>query len=214
MIEPDPFTHRSHPLPQPIPPPRTLAQSILAGGLGFGLASVVVFATVAFGEGWMYRRLGLAGAYAVWTVLFVLLGGGALAPLAPPTAGTGRRLPFLGTFALAFLAYAAGWVGAYFTLGGAVGEWVGSLAGSLLLAFVLAAGLGVPRPAPRMAVLLFAANSAGYFLGSALYEGIGGQAGMILWGAVYGLCLGAGLGAALHLAGRPTLTGRSHQEEP
>jgi hypothetical protein len=187
-------------MPQPVLPPRTLAQSTLAGGLGFGLASVAVFATVAFGEGWMYQRLGVAGAYVVWTVLFVLLGGLALAPLAPPAAG--GRLRFLGMFGLAFLAYAAGWVAAYFTLGGAVGEWVGSLGGSLLLAFVLAAGLGVPRSAPRMAVLLFVANSAGYFLGSMLYQGIGGRAGMILWGAVYGLCLGAGLGAALHLARR------------
>ncbi len=188
-------------MPQHVPPPRTLAQSALFGALGFGLASLVVFATVAFGESWMYRQLGLAGAYVVWTALFVLLGGGALAPLAPATMA-GRRPRFLGLFALAFLAYAAGWVGAYFTLGGAVGEWVGSLAGSLLLAVVLAAGLGVSRLAPRLAVLLFAVNSAGYFLGSALYEAIGGRAGMMLWGVVYGLCLGAGLGAALHLAGR------------
>lgn len=201
MIERTPFTSPEPDcMPQPTLPSRTLAQSALTGGLGFGLASVAVFATVAFGERWMYQRLGVAGAYVVWTILFVLLGGMALAPLAPRLAG--GRLRFLGMFALAFLAYAAGWVAAYFTLGGAVGEWVGSLAGCLLLAGVLAAGLGVPRSAPRMAVLLFAANSIGYFLGSMLYQGIGGRTGMILWGAVYGLCLGAGLGAALHLASR------------
>lgn len=186
-------------MPQPAAPPRTLRQSAFAGALGFGLASVAVFATVAFGERWMYENLGLAGAYVAWTVLFVLLGGGALQPLAPPRRG---RLPFLATFALAFLAYAAGWCAAYFTLGGAAGEWLGSLAGSALLALVLAAGLGVARLTPRLALLLFLANSAGYFLGSLLYESIGGRTGMLLWGVAYGLFLGAGLGAALHLARR------------
>jgi hypothetical protein len=48
--------------------------------------------------------------------------------------------------------------------------------------------------------LLFVANSLGYFLGSALNNSIGGRAGMLLWGTVYGLCLGAGLGAVLYFA--------------
>lgn len=183
-------------------PAQSLGRSLLVGALGFGLVSLCVFATVAFAERWMYARLGLPGAYLVWTALFILLGGGALGPLVV----TGRwRLPkFYLLFAAAFFAYAAGWVGAYFLLRGAAGEWVGSLAGSLLMGAVFAVGFGAARKWLNLAGVLFVANSAGYFLGSALNDSVGGRAGMLLWGVAYGLGLGAGLGAVLHLAqGRP-----------
>ncbi len=172
-------------------------RSLLTGAVGFCLVSLCVFATVAFAERWMYARLGLLGAYLVWTALFILLGGGVLGSLV-----TGRwRLPrFFILFGLAFFAYAAGWVGAYFALRGPAGEWAGSLAGSLLMGSVLAVGFGVARSTLNLSAALFVANSVGYFLGSALNDSVGGRAGMLLWGAVYGLCLGAGLGAALYLA--------------
>ena len=175
----------------------SLKRSLLIGALGFGLASLCVFATVAFAERWMYTRLGLYGAYAAWTALFILLGGGALGSLV-----VGRwRLPrFYMLFGLAFFAYAVGWTAAYFVLRGAAGEWVGSVAGSLLMGTVFAAGFGVARSALNLSAVLFVANSVGYFVGSALNDYVGGRAGMLLWGAVYGLCLGAGLGAALHFA--------------
>jgi gamma-glutamylcyclotransferase (GGCT)/AIG2-like uncharacterized protein YtfP len=175
----------------------SLARSVLTGGLGFGLVSLCVFATVAFAERWMYARLGLLGAYLVWTALFILLGGAAVGSLA---AGRWRLPRFYVLFGAAFFAYAAGWVGAYFVLRGAAGEWVGSLAGSLLMGLIFAVGFGVARSALSFAAVLFAANSVGYFLGSALNEGLGGPAGMLLWGGVYGLCLGAGLGAVLYSA--------------
>ncbi|MEO8436600.1 MAG: hypothetical protein ABI596_17010 [Pyrinomonadaceae bacterium] len=175
----------------------SLGRSLATGGVGFGLVSLAVFATVAFGERWMYTRLGLFGAYLAWTALFVLLGGGVLGSLV-----VGRwRLPrFYLLFGLAFFAYAAGWVAAYFAFRGAAGEWLGSLAGSVLMGSVLAAGLGALRSAVKLSVILFAANSIGYFLGSALNNAIGGSAGMLLWGTAYGLFLGAGLGAAIQLA--------------
>ena len=177
--------------------PPTLRRSLLTGALGFCLASLCVFATVAFAERWMYARLGLYGAYFAWTVLFILLGGGALGSLA-----VGRwRLPrFYILFGLAFFAYAVGWVGAYFTLGGAAGERAGSLLGSLLMGTVFAAGFGVARSALNLSAVLFVAHTVGYFVGSMLNDYVGGRAGMLLWGAAYGPCLGAGLGAVLHLA--------------
>jgi len=175
----------------------SLRRSLLTGGLGFCLVSLCVFATVAFAERWMYTQLGLFGAYLTWTALFILLGGGVLGSL---VVGTWRLPRFYLLFGSAFVAYAAGWVGAYFVLRGVAGEWVGSLAGSLLMGLVFAAGFGVVRSALYLSGVLFVTNSLGYFLGSALNETIRGGMGMLLWGAVYGLCLGAGIGAVLHFA--------------
>ncbi|MEW6212493.1 MAG: hypothetical protein AB1631_29475 [Acidobacteriota bacterium] len=176
----------------------SVAKYLATGAFGFCLASLGVFATVAFAERWMYDHLGLTGAYVVWTSLFILLGGGVLSPLV-----VGHRLAwFYVLFTFAFLAYAAGWTGAYFTLGGAAGEWAGSFAGSVLMGAVIAAGFRTFRFAPSLCASLFVANSIGYFTGSALNDSIGGKAGMLLWGVVYGLALGAGLGASLYIAQR------------
>lgn len=175
----------------------SLARSLVTGGIGFCLVSLCVFATVAFAEGWMYTRLGLFGAYLAWAALFILLGGAVLGSLV-----VGRwRLPrFYLLFSAAFFAYAVAWVGAYLYVRGAAGEWVGGLAGSLLMGFVLAAGFGVARSTLKLSVILFAAHSVGYFLGSVLNEAVRGHAGMLLWGVMYGLWLGAGLGATLYFA--------------
>lgn len=176
---------------------QTLRRAALVGAARFALASLCVFATVAFAERWMYARLGLWGAYLAWTALFVLAGGAALAPLA---GGRWRGAKFYLLFGLIFFAYAVGWVGAYFALGGAAGEWAGALAGSLLMAAALAACYGAARRAPLLWAVLFASHSAGYFAGSALNSLLGGEPGMLAWGGLYGLCFGAGLGAALRLA--------------
>jgi hypothetical protein len=175
----------------------SLNRSLLIGAIGFCAVSLCVFATVAFAERWMYANLGLYGSYLAWTALFIVLGGGVLGSL---VVGRWRLPKFFLLYGLAFFAYAVGWVGAYFTLRGTAGEWIGSLVGSILMALVFAAGFGVLRSILKLSVLLFVANSLGYFIGSALNESVGGKAGMLLWGAVYGLFLGAGIGAVLHLA--------------
>ena len=204
----------------------SLKAAVVRGGIGFCVVSLLVFATVAFAERWMYTNLTVLGAYLVWTILFIALGGGVLGSLVD---GRWRLPKFYLLFGLAFLVYAAGWVFAYFTLRGYAGEWVGSLAGSILMALVFAAGFqaservateGHPYKTPRrsfvgaalrgrpsaisstfkFSIILFAANSIGYFLGSALNDAFGGPVGMLLWGTAYGLFLGAGLGAVLHFA--------------
>jgi hypothetical protein len=159
--------------------------------------SLLVFTTVAFAERWMYRNLGLLGAYLAWTALFILLGGAVLGSL---VVGRWRLPKFYLLYGAAFFFYAAGWVVAYFTLRGTAGEWVGSLAGSVLMALVFAIGFGAMRSAFKFSALLFVANSLGYFIGAALYYYFGNSTGMLLWGIVYGLCLGAGIGAVLHFA--------------
>ena len=123
----------------------SLERSLLIGGFGFGMASLCVFATVAFAERWMYHHLGLAGAYTAWMVLFIGLGGGVLSLL---IARPMRILTFYAIFSAAFFLYAIGWVGAYFTLRGATGEWVGSLAGSVLMSLMIATGFRVMRFLP------------------------------------------------------------------
>ena len=168
----------------------------MIGAIGFCLASLIVFATVAFGERWMYTNLGLTGAYIAWTALFILLGGAAFGSLVVDR----WRLPkFYLLFGGAFFAYAAGWVTAYFVLRGTIGEWVGSLTGSVLMAIVFALAFGALRLLVKLSAVLFVANSLGYFLGSILNDSIRHGAGMILWGVAYGLFLGAGIGLVLHM---------------
>jgi hypothetical protein len=175
-----------------------LSRAVLRGGIGFCFVSLVVFATVAFGERWMYARLGRWGAYVAWTLAFVLLGGAVFGSLVEDRRW---RLPkFYLLWGMAFFAYAAGWVFAYFTFRDALGEWLGSLIGSVLMTIVFALGLKATRLIPKLSILLFVANSAGYFLGSAINERVGGRTGMLLWGAIYGLFLGAALGALLYLS--------------
>ena len=178
----------------------SLGRSLLIGSFGFCFASLCVFATVAFAERWMYRSLGLSGAYAVWTILFIFLGGALLSPL---VIGPGRLWRFQLVFGTAFLIYAVGWVASYFTLRGVAGEWAGSLVGSILMALVIAQAFGVMKTFFAQAASLFIANSAGYFLGDLLNNSIRGKTGMLLWGLLYGLCLGAGLGLSIFLAQTP-----------
>ena len=173
----------------------SLKYSLAVGSFGFGAASLVVFVTVALGERWLYSRLGLNGAYLFWTALFILLGGGALGSLAV----TRWRLPrFYLLFGAAFFAYAVGWTASYFLLQDPAGEWVGSLLGSFLLTGVILMGFGRLRFVWKIGAIVFVLNSIGYFLGSAVNDYFGGRSGMLLWGLIYGLFLGAGIGFVLH----------------
>lgn len=178
----------------------SLTKSVVTGAIGFCVVSLCVFATVAFAERWMHRNLGGLGSYLAWIVLFIVLSGAVFGPLV-----VGRwRLPrFYLLFALAFLAYSAAWMIAYFTLRSAVGEFVGSLAGSILMAVVFAVGFGSLKSTLKLSAVLFVANLLGYFLGVTLFNNLSEPAGMLLFGVVYGLFFGAGIGAALHLVQRP-----------
>jgi hypothetical protein len=180
----------------PVP---SLVRSILTGSVGFTMASLCVFSTVAFAERWMYTYLTPAGSYLVWIAMFILVGGNFLGSL---VSGRWRSPYFYLLFAMAFFAYAVGWISAYFTLGGTIGEWIGSLFASILMASVFAIGFGIRTAALSFSAVLFVTNSLAYFLGSTLYNFVHGPAGMVLWGIVYGLFLGAGIGVVLYLAQR------------
>jgi hypothetical protein len=182
----------------------SLARSIGTGAVGFSLVSLCVFATVAFGERWMYQTLGLAGAYLTWTLLFILLSGAVFGSLI--VVGRWRLPRFYVLFGLAFFTYAAGWMVAYFILRDTAGELVGSLAGSVLMAVVFAVGFGSLGSSVKLSAILFVTNAVGYFLGSALNNSFGGRVGMLLWGLAYGLFFGAGIGAALQVVQRQRQT--------
>jgi hypothetical protein len=68
------------------------------------------------------------------------------------------------------------------------------------MAIVFAAGFRVWRWTVKFAALLFVANWIGYFWGGDLNDRFGGITGMLLWGVVFGLFLGAAIGAVLHYA--------------
>jgi len=181
------------PITQRVP---SLVRSIATGAIGFAVVSLCVFATVAFAERWMYRTLTVLGAYLAWTVLFILLGGAVFGSLAVVR----WRLPrFYLLFALAFFAYAAGWMVAYFTVRNTAGEVVGSLAGSVLMTIVFAAGFGAVRSTVKLSAVLFLSNFLAYFLGAAILNSLRSQTGMLLFGVVYGLFFGAGIGAVLQM---------------
>lgn len=189
--------------------PPSLFRSIATGAIGFCLVSFCVFATVAFAERSIYRSLGLIGAYIAWTVLFILLGGTVFGML---VVGRWRLPKFYLLFGLAFFAYAAGWMLAYFSLGGVEGEFVGSLAGSVLMAVVFAVGFGSLNSTVKVSAVLLVTNFLGYFLGQLLYGALvntivrGPQIGMLLWGISFGLFFGGGIGAALQLVQRQQQT--------
>lgn len=181
---------------KPLP---SLSKSIVTGAIGFGLASLCVFATVAFIERWMFQNLGLLGSYIAWIVLFILLSGGVFGSLVVDR----WRLPkFYLLWAIAFFAYAVAWMIAYFTIGRTKGEVIGSLVGSIFMALVLAAGFRSLSSTVKLSALLFVSNFLGYFLGVALFDSLSEPTGMLLFGVVYGLLFGAGIGAALQFVQR------------
>lgn len=178
----------------------SLSRSIATGAIGFGLVSLCVFATVAFAERWMYQNLGLFGSYLTWIILFILLSGAVFGSLVVVDRW---RLPkFYLLWAVAFFAYAAVWMIAYFTVGRTRGEAAGSLAGSIFMALVLAAGFRSLRSTIKLSALIFVSNCLGYFLGAALFDSLSAPTGMLLFGVVYGLFFGAGIGASLHFVQR------------
>ena len=190
--------------------PISLKRSIVTGGIGFSIVSLCVFTTVAVAQRWMYDHLSVTGSYIAWLTLFILLGGRALLPL---VIGERRVLRFYAMFGAAFFMYGIGWMAAYFTFKNATGEWLGSFAGSVSMALVFAVWLRVLRSAVLLSALLFFANSIGYFLGSIFYYTFGRPMGLMLWGAFYGFCLGAGLGAVLYIAQSRRASGRLPEQE-
>jgi hypothetical protein len=96
--------------PSGFPPPRRLISSVLFGGVSFSVVSLLAYSI------WAFRLVpGTAGLYTTTALVYVGLGGLALSRLVAAP-GAWKRFP--PCFALAFLAYAAGWCVFWFGLRG------------------------------------------------------------------------------------------------
>ena len=149
----------------------------------------------------------------MWAAVFILLAGATLNPI---VIGPGSLRRFYALFATAFTAYALCWSASWFLARGRAGEWLGSFAGTAALGAILCAGFGLKEGRWRVIVVLFVLHSAGYFLGSILFDFFRGVnehhwlhqyldrstrswVAKLSWGFAHGIGLGAGLGYALYI---------------
>lgn len=154
----------------------------------FALTGVAGFSLWAFAG----RRLGETLLYLAITAVFLVLPALLTKGLLP---GPRPRLRFSKVFFPAFIAYAAVWCLAWFSLKSKTGEWLGSAGGCAAFALVSALFLGGWARLPGAFLMLFLAHSAGYFAGDQVFAALKhSQTSMLLWGLLYGAGLGAGVG--------------------
>jgi hypothetical protein len=92
-----------------------------------------------------------------------------------------------------------------------LGEWLGSFVGCAVFGWVLGRMLGSTNDLLKVVIVLFIGHSAGYFLGSVFYMSKGTREFLsgfskqqiaiirpLMWGLLYGLGFGAGIGFAFH----------------
>lgn len=184
-----------------LPPSPSLWTATAWGAVGFVIASLAVFGSVAVAERAIYRTLGVAGAYVLWTGMFMGLGGVLLGRLVP---GPGNLRRFAGVFALGFALYGIGWCLGWFGVRRFWGEFLGTLLGAVLLHLVLVSAFGRMNLFLRTLLATVAANLEGYFLGEWIWRTLDrSPLGMTLWGVVYGLFVGGGIGWLLYRLQRP-----------
>ena len=74
--------------------------------------------------------------------------------------------------------------------------------------FVLLGGLALSmKSMPAVSAVLFVGNLLGYFVGSFIFYRLTDKAGLLVWGIIYGIFVGGGLGAALYLLQSRQLAG-------
>jgi hypothetical protein len=190
----------------------TLGESVLRGMIGFTLVSLGGFAPWVLAGRWFYRNVGEAGLYAMCALVFIGASGPLLHRL---IIGPGSLIRFYKIFGLAFLTYAVAWTIGWMVFGGFAGSIAGLLAGTAVMGAILACGFAACAAMPKIILVLFAANAAGYFIGEWAYNFIptlkeGNALGIVLenstravlakaaWGLFYGLGFGAGIGLAFH----------------
>ena len=156
----------------PLPIQTTPIRSTLFGALMFGSVSVFVFGLWAGTGPALYRIGGELGAYLVWAAAFMVLAGLGLGRL---VVGRDNRLRFLACFALAFAAYSAVWMAAWFAFRNRTGEVAGAMGGTAVFAWVICQAFGAPKQWSDTALYLFIGNTVGYFSGDLAHQRLGGH---------------------------------------
>ena len=171
----------------------------MRGIVGFALMSVAGFAPWAFGGSWFYPRVGEVGLYATCAAVFIGLSGPALHRL---IIGPGSLSRFYKLFGLGFGAYSVGWIACWIGLGGDKGSLAGLLCGTAAMGVIFAWAFDAQKSLLQVILALFLLNAAGYFAGGWIEWRLGVHhrlAAMLVWGVLYGIGFGAGLGLAFYL---------------
>ena len=179
----------------------TLGESLGLGAGGFCVAIMVVMGIAVVSDSLLRKNLGDKWTYAVNALLLILLAGAVFRRLIIAPAPIFRVYVL---FAAAFILYDAAWTTAYRPFrNNVLGEWLGSLAGGMGLGLVFATVFDAPKQAVRVILVLCLSSAAGYFGGKFLQPHIPGLAGALVFGATYGLSMGAGVGYALYACQEP-----------
>lgn len=177
----------------------SLWASLARGMAGFTLVSVAGFVPWAVFGGWFHQRGGEAVMYAACAAVFILLTGPLLHKL---IIGPGSMARFYKVFGPSFILYSAAWIVGWMALRGHPGSVAGLLAGTIIMGVMMAAAFDARGAVAKVIAALFLLNSAGYFVGGIVEGALIRQhalAAKLMWGVLYGIGLGAGLGLAFHL---------------
>jgi len=177
-----------------------LGQSLVLGAGGFCVVSVLVIAVAVFADNSLRNFFGPTGSYVVYDLMILLMAGPVFRRLIIEPHSAFRAYVL---FAAAFFLYHVTWATAFRPFQNLLGEWLGSLAGGIGLGLGLATVFDAPKQALRSILILCVGSAAGYFGGRLLRQYFPGIAGALVWGAVYGLGMGTGLGYALHACQEP-----------
>jgi hypothetical protein len=188
--------HSEHSTP---PRDQDIWRFLLTGLIGIGVVSFIVFATVAYAERGLVRGLGHLGAYLFWALTFMVGGGWILGTLVNPPHS---RSKFIGVYALGFFLYSAAYVAFYFPLHNVPAEALGIGVGSIVLSLCLGLFFKNRSALPLMTAAIVVTNMIGYFAGRYFWTTVKPPAGMLIWGILYGIALGAGLGLAMYYGQR------------
>jgi hypothetical protein len=179
----------------------TTGRSVWRGMLGFMALSIAGFTPWPIFDKWFHRMREM-DLYIACTLIFVGLSGVFLHRL---ILGVGSMPRFYAVFTMAFLGYAAAWVGLWMWLRGPLGEFVATAGGAAVMAGIMALAFDAWRSLAVLLVALFACNAAGYYAGREVEGELiieHRYVAITLWALCYGLGFGAGLGAAFHLCQR------------
>lgn len=196
QLDPQSIANRARSAAAPIP---SLGASVMRGTLGFTAVSVAGFVPWAVFGRWFNNHGGELVMYLVCAAVFIALAGPLLHRL---IIGPGSLPRFYKLFGLTFTVYAAGWISGWVAMPRLTGSIAGLAFGTFLMGALLSAAFDAPKAALPVGVVLFALNCAGYFLGGLVNNVLLEHHALVaklLWGVIYGLGFGAGLGLAFHL---------------